>query len=426
MKAIAAASNIRGNPAQTATQRQHKTGQYVKVFDPRKRRVRGLWQRNGAYYAQIMLADAATGRKCVRRVRLEDSDSNPVQTVAEAVKRMNALKVKREENRLALTPKRAPTFSAYAEQYFDYYEKVKDAKRDSTLYTERVCINHWKEHLGQIRLNQINRALVNSYIAKRQAAGRSGRTVNLEVIAFRNVMKRALDDGWITRLPTENLRPLKWTPRKRRLMTPAEVDRLCAAALKSNDNGQLKFKNGQEFADYVRFLQYSGARRNEALRIRWADVDFERRLLTIGADGQTKNRQHRVVDLNPKLEAHLRSMAARRAPDSQWVFPSPQRGDRDMPGKSFVETMRLVRDEARLTGLGFHDLRHFFCSMCVMSGIDFMTIAKWVGHQDGGILIGKVYGHLSNEHTQRQAQKVVFGSVVMEGSAAVQPLASST
>ena len=48
--------------------------------------------------------------------------------------------------------------------------------------------------------------------------------------------------------------------------------------------------------------------------------------------------------------------------------------------------------------------------MCVMSGIDFMTIARWVGHQDGGILIGKVYGHLSNEHAKRQAKKIDFGA----------------
>jgi hypothetical protein len=44
-----------------------------------------------------------------------------------------------------------------------------------------------------------------------------------------------------------------------------------------------------------------------------------------------------------------------------------------------------------------------------MSGIDYLTIAKWVGHQDGGVLIGKIYGHLSNEHAQRQAQRVSFG-----------------
>jgi hypothetical protein len=48
--------------------------------------------------------------------------------------------------------------------------------------------------------------------------------------------------------------------------------------------------------------------------------------------------------------------------------------------------------------------------MGVMSGIDFMTIGRWVGHQDGGVLIGKVYGHLSNEHAKRQAKKIDFGS----------------
>jgi hypothetical protein len=49
-----------------------------------------------------------------------------------------------------------------------------------------------------------------------------------------------------------------------------------------------------------------------------------------------------------------------------------------------------------------------------MAGIDYMTIAKWVGHQNGGVLIGKVYGHLSNEHAQRQAQRLNFGPVVLE------------
>ncbi len=43
-----------------------------------------------------------------------------------------------------------------------------------------------------------------------------------------------------------------------------------------------------------------------------------------------------------------------------------------------------------------------------MAGIDYMTIARWVGHKDGGILIGKVYGHLANEHTQKMAQKLAF------------------
>jgi hypothetical protein len=44
-----------------------------------------------------------------------------------------------------------------------------------------------------------------------------------------------------------------------------------------------------------------------------------------------------------------------------------------------------------------------------MAGVDFMTIAKWLEHKDGGILIGKVYGHLLDEHRQRMAAKVRIG-----------------
>jgi integrase len=69
----------------------------------------------------------------------------------------------------------------------------------------------------------------------------------------------------------------------------------------------------------------------------------------------------------------------------------------------------MAREKAGLPRIGFHDLRHYFISYCVMSGIDYMTIAKWVGHRDGGILIGKVYGHLADDHAKAQAMRVNFG-----------------
>ena len=161
--------------------------------------------------------------------------------------------------------------------------------------------------------------------------------------------------------------------------------------------------------DYLRLMAYTGARRDEALRLRWADVDFERGLLTVGADGLAKNHDARAVDLHPKLEAHLREMHARRAPDSQWLFPSPQRGTEDAHAKTFKESLNLARKASGLPDFTNHDCRHFFISYCIMSGIDFMTIARWVGHKDGGVLIGKVYGHLSNEHAKQQAQRINFG-----------------
>jgi integrase len=114
------------------------------------------------------------------------------------------------------------------------------------------------------------------------------------------------------------------------------------------------------------------------------------------------------VDFNPKLELLLKEMLTRRQPDSEYLFPSPQRGKNDKPAKTFRETLKLARDKVGFKDFGFHHCRHFFISYCVMSGTDYMTIADWVGHSDGGILIGKVYGHLTSEHAKRQAQKLIF------------------
>jgi hypothetical protein len=63
---------------------KHGRGQYQRVFDGRKRRLRGLWERNGAFYGQLTVSNAQTGSKAVRRVRLEHKDGNPVSTVPQA------------------------------------------------------------------------------------------------------------------------------------------------------------------------------------------------------------------------------------------------------------------------------------------------------------------------------------------------------
>ena len=107
------------------------------------------------------------------------------------------------------------------------------------------------------------------------------------------------------------------------------------------------------------------------------------------------------MDFNPSLEAHLKDMLTRRDTGQEWLFPSSQRGREDQHALSYRETLLMAREASGLEHVGFHDCRHHFISMSVMAGIDYMTIAAWVGHKDGGILIGKVYGHLANEHRRR-------------------------
>ena len=385
---------------------------FAKVLDGRKQPIRGLWVRNGRFYAQLKIENPITGLKKTRRVPLSDKDGNRVQTAAQAVAELKRLQTQRADNQLPIL-ERTPKFSDYAAHYLAFISSGQGTKKPGTIQKEKSLLARWADYLGQLRIGQIKRIHVNRFIEARLKEDVSPRTINLDVIALRVVLKRALEDGLIQRLPTEGLRPLKTTTRKRPLFTAEDLEKLCAAAMGTrrakNGAGVPVTENAKQFTDYIKFLAYCGARRNEALAMRWQDMDFRQAQLTIGAEGDTKNRSARVVDFNPKLKAHLLDMKKRRAPDSQWLFPSPQRGERDEHSRTFRESLRLARTAAKLDKFGFHDCRHHFISYAVMSGIDFMTIARWVGHKDGGVLIGKVYGHLSNEHAQAQAARLNFG-----------------
>ena len=48
----------------------------AKVCDKRKRPIRGLWERNGRYYAQITVEEPVTGSKRVRRISVQPLNSS--------------------------------------------------------------------------------------------------------------------------------------------------------------------------------------------------------------------------------------------------------------------------------------------------------------------------------------------------------------
>lgn len=407
MHAIASASNTE----KVDSNRQSHTATFAKVTDGRKLPIRGLWSRNGKFYAQLSVEDPNTGARHVRRVPLVDKNGAAVQTVAQARAELDRLRTQRADDALPCL-RQTPKFKDYRAAYLDFIRAGSGTKRPATIAKEASALGRWAADIGELRLDKIRKPHVAAFIQKRLIAGMAPRTVNLDVGALRCCLKKAQDDGWIQSLPMSGMRPLRTNTPKRTLFTNAELDRLCDAAPGAT-------KNAQELVDYLRVLAYSGARRNEALALRWADVDFERGQLTIGAAGDTKNRKARVVDFNAKLDAHLRDMHRRRPP-SQWLFPSPQRGDKDIPARSFRESLHLACHAAGIRRIHFHDLRHLFVSYCVMSGVDFMTIARWAGHQDGGVLIGRVYGHLADTHTKAQAARVNFGPVLLDDGKAVQ------
>ena len=372
---------------------------FLPVTDSRNRRVRGLWVRNGRYYLQMRLPNA---HGMTRPRKLPLNATNLGECRLEMAKKLLA----RAQGEIAPAPGAIPALSVCCDRYLSFYEGLADAgKRASTIRRERGNLANLRRSLGLVRVNKLTKPMIMGFVEQRLKSGVKPRTVNLDIIALRNVLKRACDDGYLVKLPTDGVKQLKVNTPMRPLLKPEDLEKLFEAC------GTECPRTGGLLADYLHFLAYCGAREQEALRVTWDHISFERNQVLIGADGLAKNRTGRAVDFNAKLEAHLRDMHARRAPDSRFLFPSPRRKPgEDRPCQRLRSALEAVRAKAGLPHVGFHDLRHYFASYCVMSGIDFKTIAEWLGHESGTMLIDRVYGHLAADHKQRMAKKVSFSS----------------
>lgn len=177
-------------------------------------------------------------------------------------------------------------------------------KKPDSVTTEKIHINQWVEIIGQIRLAKIRPHHINNQLHALRKAGKAARTCNLALVYLRNVLESARIDEHIVTSPADGLVWFKTEKKAHRLYAPDEIDRLWAAAvapkyiksrLATEGEQGACLKNGVQFGDYLRFLQYSGAREAEALRVCKADVDMDRGHVMIGADGDAKNRDYRRI-----------------------------------------------------------------------------------------------------------------------------------
>jgi hypothetical protein len=66
--------------------------------------------------------------------------------------------------------------------------------------------------------------------------------------------------------------------------------------------------------------------------------------------------------------------------------------------------------KVELPAIAHYDFLHFCATTCIESAVDIPTLSRWLGHQDGGALAMKVYGHLREEHSFAMIKKASFAN----------------
>jgi integrase len=144
----------------------------------------------------------------------------------------------------------------------------------------------------------------------------------------------------------------------------------------------------------IRFLAQTGLRINEARQVEWRHVLADCICIPPSV---TKNGRPRLV---PFIAGTVTLLERLRIVTGQGILVLPQ---------SACKTA-LLRACATvgLPPLAHHDFRHLFATRCIESGVDVPTVARWLGHSDGGALLAKRYFHLLDEHSRRMAAKVML------------------
>lgn len=157
--------------------------------------------------------------------------------------------------------------------------------------------------------------------------------------------------------------------------------------------------NAVHAADLTEFLAYSGARINEARNVRWSDVDFVKNTVRLRV---TKNGKPRIVPMMPELKTFLERLRAARPdePDEEFV----------MVAKEAQKSLDSAAWAASVPRLTHHDLRHLFATTLIEHNVDIPTIARLLGHLDGGALAMKTYGHLRDQHGHKVMASISYTS----------------
>jgi integrase len=225
----------------------------------------------------------------------------------------------------------------------------------------------------------------------------SASVVNNSIGTLRAIFDEAIRTGARFNNPAAGLARMK--VRQKRLELPSREEFLkFVHVIRSAGARQSK-----DCANLVCFLAYSGLRIGEAKHVTWADADFARHQLHVRGDPETatKNGETRYVPMIPELEQMLIELRAQR--------PNEPPTATVMRIFECQNSMTHAASKIGMKRITHHDLRHLFATICIESGVDIPTVSRWLGHKDGGALCMKTYGHLRQDHSFAQAQRVSFG-----------------
>lgn len=240
------------------------------------------------------------------------------------------------------------------------YEKYL-SKWATPIWRERFIADITKSDVYNVVFHEVNQALT-AY---------SRRTI-LRLMS--RIFQMAVEEGILDRNPCVGVR-IKVPESIQKVLTNTEVEIFLKEAKLS----------GHKFYPVWLFALKTGMRSGEMFALKWTDIDFDARLISVTKQwtsknglGPTKSGQNRVVPISEDLLSFLKERKLEFGTKCEFVLPRLR--DWDMG-----EQARITRDFCKylgVTSVKFHDLRATFITNLLSRGEPLAKVMSIVGHSE--------------------------------------------
>jgi integrase len=323
-------------------------------------------------------------------------------------------------NELAAPPEAKPD-PLFAEFAHEWFERVRDELAPNTVLDyEWQLVKHLLPYFGALPLSAITAQEVDRY---RQAKVREGKlsatSINKCLTRLAQILELAVEYGLVDRNAAKGRnRRLKAAKYRGTFLDGADA---IAALL----DGAAALDAEGRTAPYRRALLatlvFAGLRIDEALSLRWRDVNLPSRTLRV-AQSKT-DAGHRTVDLLPALIDELVTMRARSGGSpGELVFPTT-RGGKQSPSNVRNRLMASAAEKANVAlaeagrpplpePLTPHSLRRTFVSVLLMLDEPVPYVMDQAGHTSPALTLG-IYARVMR---RSEGEKARLRAIVDGGS----------
>ena len=263
-----------------------------------------------------------------------------------------------------------------------------------------ACERHWKVSTIRVNHNYFKKQIL-PWFRNMQVAGITERDVkqwhaSLHAVPFSAdraapVLSVLLRQAEVYGYRPEGSNPCVGIRRYRRrgrerFLSPEEMQRIGVVLDRHEPDHPLEIAA-------IRLLLLTGCRRNEILTLKWSDYRERQLYLRDSKTGP------RTIWLSSPARGILDGLPRRGA----WIFPA--RRKRSHFGPAMIQYYwQKVRDEAGLSDVRLHDLRHSYASVALLNGATVPTIARLLGHNDAATTLK--YTHLNHTAVRAAVEAV--------------------